>query len=90
MSEPIKSGDQCVVVAGALGHQGPNIGKRVKVGSVQGEHSFFGRIWRCHGDGLTSEFGATGGQADFATSWLRKLPDQKPAVNDEKFQGLAA
>lgn len=82
MNEPIKSGDRCEVIAGALGDKGPNVGKRVTVGSLRGEHSEFGRIWRCHGEGLVTEFGALGNEADFAQAWLRKLPPSEvpPAV----------
>ena len=76
MNEPIKSGDRCEVIAGALGTEGPNVGKHVTVGQLQGEHSVHGRIWRCHGEGLVTEFGALGSQADFAQSWLRKLPPE--------------
>jgi hypothetical protein len=84
MNEPIKSGDRCEVIAGALGLKGPNVGKRVTVRSLRGEHSVFGRIWLCEGVGLTTEYGATGTQADFAQSWLRKLPPAEPhAMNDE-------
>jgi len=82
--EPIKAGDRCEVIAGALGAQGPNIGKTVTVYALRGEHSVFGRIWRCIGDGLTTEYGAIGPLADFAQSWLRKLPPAEPhAANDE-------
>ena len=84
MTEPIKSGDRCELIAGALGVSGPNVGKTVTVRSLRGEHSVFGRIWMCQGEGLTTEFGATGTQCDFAQSWLRKLPPTKPhAANDE-------
>lgn len=86
MTEPIKSGDVCEVIAGALGNHGPNVGKRVTVVSLRGEHTQFGRIWRCAGTGLTTEYGATGTQCDFAQSWLRKLPPVKPhAANDEQY-----
>ena len=74
MNEPIKSGDRCEVIGGALGREGPNIGKLVTVGQLRGEHSEHGRIWRCHGEGLVTEYGALGTEADFAQSWLRKLP----------------
>ena len=74
MNEPIKTGDRCEVIAGALGTKGPNVGKLVTVGSLRGEHSEHGRIWRCHGEGLVTEFGGLGSEADFAQSWLRKLP----------------
>lgn len=91
MREPIKSGDRCEVIAGALGIEGPNIGKIVRVGSVRGEHSQFGRIWRCKGTGLTTEYGATGDQCDFAQSWLRKLPPiNQLAANDEQTKEVRA
>jgi hypothetical protein len=76
MNEPIKSGDRCEIIAGALGPTGPNIGKLVTVGQVRGEHSEYGRIWRCHGEGLITEYGAVGSEADFAQAWLRKLPPE--------------
>ena len=73
MKEPIKQGDRAHVVAGALGTTGPNIGKVVTVGQCQGEHSVHGRIWRCYGDGLITEYGAVAPDMDFAASWLRKI-----------------
>jgi hypothetical protein len=86
MNEPIKSGDRCLVIAGALGNEGPNIGKQVTVGLLRGEHSEHGRIWRCHGEGLVTEYGAFGTEADFAQSWLRKLPPEgaPPAVQQRE------
>jgi hypothetical protein len=86
MTEPNKSGDRCEVIAGALGNTGPNIGKQVTVVELRGEHSEHGRIWRCHGEGLVTEFGALGTQADFAQSWLRKLPPDgvPPAVQQRE------
>lgn len=82
MNEPIKSGDRCEVIAGALGSTGPNVGKFVTVGLLRGEHSELGRIWRCHGDGLVTEYGGVGTEADFAQSWLRKLPPEKLAPSE--------
>lgn len=73
VSEPIKAGDHAIIIEGALGTTGPNIGKRVRVGLLQGEHSRYGRIWRVHGEGLTTEYGATGTELDCAQSWLRKI-----------------
>lgn len=32
MSEPIKSGDHAIIIEGALGTTGPNVGKRVRIG----------------------------------------------------------
>lgn len=78
MREPIKSGDIADIVEGALGTMGPNIGKRVRVGLLQGEHSVHGRIWRVHGDGLTTEYGATGSELDCAQAWLRKVEPDAP------------
>lgn len=77
-NEPIKTGDRAEIVEGALGTKGPNVGKIVTVGSVRGEHSQLGRIWRVHGQGLITEYGAVGDSVDCAASWLRKLPpDEK-------------
>jgi hypothetical protein len=90
MTEPIKTGDECEVIAGALGITGPNVGRLVTVRELRGEHSQFGRIWRCEAQGLITEYGAVGTQADFAQSWLRKLPPAVPhAANDEKHEQQA-
>jgi len=91
MSEPIKAGDRCEVIDGLQGRNSPNLGLIVKVVSLAGEHSKFGRIWTCH-----AEYGIQGqestrqlppGHLDFAQSWLRKLPpDAAPpeAVKTER------
>lgn len=76
MSEPIKAGDRAIIIAGALGDKGPNVGKTVRVGLFQGDHSKHGRIWRVHGDDLVTEYGATGTEVDCSQSWLRKLPPE--------------
>ena len=73
MSEPIKSGDIAVIVAGALGDKGPNIGKTVTVGTLRGEHSKYGRIWAVSGENLVTEYGAVGSSLDCAAIWLRKI-----------------
>lgn len=90
MGEPIKAGDECVVIGG-LGHQkSPNIGKRVKVGHrIYGahgmDHTQFGRVHRCEGEGVV-QLGDAGdyivtGWADFPVAWLRKVePDAPPPV----------
>lgn len=77
MTEPIKKGDMATIVAGAMGDKGPNIGKTVTVGVLRGEHSVYGRIWRVHGDGLTTEYGATGSELDCAQAWLKKIEPPK-------------
>ena len=85
MSEPIKAGDMAEIIEGALGTTGPNIGKVVRVGQFQGEHSRYGRIWRVHGEGLTTEYGATGTELDCAQSWLRKIePPKLPGTTEKK------
>lgn len=78
MNEPIKTGDRATIIAGALGGAGPNVGKQVTVGALRGEHSHYGRIWRVHGEGLTTEFGGVGNSLDCAASWLRKDPPVEP------------
>jgi hypothetical protein len=72
MKEPIKAGDLCHIVGGV---DGVNVGKTVRVFSLQGEHSQYGRIWRCktEGDLLITQYGAVGPVADFAQSWLLKI-----------------
>lgn len=78
MSEPIQAGDRCRVVDGLKGQDSPNIGLVVLVRSFVGEHSKFGRIWRCEAEfaerGQPGTDKVPGGMADFAQSWLRKLP----------------
>lgn len=73
VNAPVKSGDNCTVIAGALGTTGPNVGKVVTVRNLRGEHSQHGRIWRCTGAGLVTEYGALADEADFAASWLKKI-----------------
>lgn len=73
VKEPIKQGDRAHIIAGALGTDGPNIGKAVTVGQCRGEHSKYGRIWRVHGENLITEYGAVGSELDCAADWLRKI-----------------
>ena len=74
---PIQAGDIAEVIQGLGRSKSPNIGKRVSVVSLQGEHSQLGRIWRCTGDGVQQLTDAgtyvTTGWADFPASWLRKV-----------------
>lgn len=84
-TEPIKAGDLCEIVEGAMGSKSPNVGKRVRVLELRGEHSVHGRIWRVQGGDLVSEYGALGEQVDCAQSWLRKLPpEEKPLAAVQK------
>jgi hypothetical protein len=84
VAEPLKAGDRCEVVGGLGRGKSPNVGLRVTVASFQGEHSQLGRIWRCTGDGVQqlTDGGtyAVTGWADFAQSWLRKLPPAAPPL----------
>jgi hypothetical protein len=88
MQEPIKVGDECRVIGGALESMtGPNLGKRVFVRALRGEHSAYGRIWQCEaspGDSLVSEYGAVGTIADFAAAWLQKIPPINSTRMSEK------
>ena len=84
MQEPIKSGDTCLVISGSFGDKSPNVGKRVTVINLVGEHSEFGRIWRCGGNQLTTEFGAVGNESQFAQSWLKKLPPETPKSRERQ------
>ena len=76
----IYSGVLCKVIGGT---DGLNIGKTVRVASLQGEHSKLGRIWRCTAMNfqLITEYGACGIDADFAEDWLEPIPPEtaKPA-----------
>lgn len=69
----VEKGVLCKVVGGV---DGLNLGKLVRVASLQGEHSKYGRIWRCttEGDPLVTEYGAVGISADFAQDWLEPAP----------------
>ena len=83
MKEPIKAGDICEVICGMGVRKSPNLGLRVMAISLQGDHSRFGRVWRCSGEGVTQLTDAGDyvktGWADFPTDWLRKIePDALP------------
>ena len=81
MIEPIKAGDKAEVINGLGRDKSPNIGKMVSVVRLSGEHSQYGRVWRCRGDlqQLTdSGTYMTTGWADIPAAWLRKInPDPK-------------
>lgn len=86
--EPIKADDLCHVISGLNGTASPNIGLVVLVINLQGEHSQYGRIWRCE-----AEYGEKGnpgidvppGHLDFAQIWLKKIePPPLPAKEQTK------
>jgi hypothetical protein len=85
-NEPIKAGDRCEVIDGMLGKDSPNLGLIVIVLSYVGDHSKFGRIWRCEAEyAVLGQVGeAPPGTADFAQSWLRKLPPDPTTPEAEK------
>jgi hypothetical protein len=87
MSEPIKANDLCEVIGGLGRGKSPNIGKRVIAVTMQGEHSQWGRVWRCAGEGIV-QLGDAGnyvvvGWADFPTAWLRKIEPPKLSTKTE-------
>lgn len=95
MNEPIKSGDECIIVNGATGPRCQvNLGRRVIVGTMRGEHSRFGRIWRCVSldgkpflrvDGCFVDDGCIGGnEADFASAWLQKAEPIPPGATSTR------
>lgn len=94
MNEPIKAGDRCEVVDGLMGKASPNIGLIVVVRQYVGDHSKFGRVWRCEAE--YAERGQIGrgvppDMADFAQSWLRKLPpDPTPDQSVKTDQSITA
>lgn len=86
--EPIKAGDLAEVIDGMQGKQSPNLGLIVQVKSLAGEHSFYGRIWRCEAEyGIRGQEGSNvpGGLMDFAQTWLRKIqPPPTPLKSQTK------
>lgn len=94
MSEPIKAGDIAEVINGLGQRKSPNIGLQVKVLSAQGEHSQYGRIWRCEGKGVVqlSDAGTyiETGWADFPAAWLRKIEPPKLKKESETKEELTA
>lgn len=88
MEQPIEAGCLADVIWGMQGEKSPNIGLRVKVLQFRGEHSQFGRVWRCE-----AEYGERGqagrdvpeGQVDFAQAWLKRVPaDPVPPAAEKR------
>lgn len=94
MREPIKSGDDCLVISALGRSKSPNVGLRVKVVSFQGEHSQLGKIWRVTNPELkqlTDSGGyQTTGWADCAESWLQKDPPPAPKQTETSKEPEAA
>ena len=88
MSEPIKAGDLAEVVDGLQGKDSPNLGLIVRVRVYVGDHSMYGRVWRCEAEyAILGQIGVNvpSGEADFAQSWLRKIepPPESVTNNNE-------
>ena len=81
MSKPIQAGDLCEVISGMLGDKSPNIGLIVTVVSFVGDHSKYGRIWRCEAEyaerGQIPTVKVPGEMSDFSQHWLRKIEPPK-------------
>lgn len=76
----IKPGDQAEVINSV---DGASIGQIVTVISYEGEHSQYGRIWRCQSQQtLVTEFGGVGNTADFAEDWLLKIDDPETIIDE--------
>lgn len=78
------------MIDGMLGRASPNIGLIVKVLAYVGDHSQFGRIWRCEAEyailGQPGAGNSLPGSADFAQSWLRKIeppPTTTPTTTEQ-------
>lgn len=73
----LNAGDKARVIRGLAQSKSPNVGKIVTVVSAQGEHSRWGRMWRCNGEGIC-QMDDSGtfipmGWADFPASWLVRI-----------------
>lgn len=84
MTSPIKRGDLADIIEGALGKTGPNIGKRVTVGYLLGQHSEHGNIWSVSGENLMSEYGAIGPTTQCAQKWLKKVEPPIPPLKQQE------
>ena len=94
MSKPIQAGDSCLVINGLGRSKSPNIGQRVVVISLQGEHSQHGRVWRCRGPNVqqltcAGTYTVTG-WADFPVSWLQKIDPTQPTVSKSTIKETAS
>lgn len=90
MEEPIKAGDLCEVIDGLLGKDSPNLGLIVEVYKYVGDEKTLGRIWRCkaeYGERIQERPNIPLDYTDFAQSWLRKLPGDKPKLEEKEQEG---
>ena len=93
MKKPLSAGDICEVVGGQGQRKSPNLGLRVtivhRVMGAQGmDHSRFGAIYHCKGDGIKQLTDAGGyiqtNQADFAKDWLCRIDDVPPVISKSR------
>lgn len=83
MAAPITAGCLAEVIDGTLGAASPNLGLMVRVLAYVGDHSRFGRIWRCeaeYAERAQNPEKIPAGQVDFAQDWLRRV-DEPPKVD---------
>ena len=85
----IQAGVQAEIIGGVL-EPSPNLGKRVTVLQLRGEHSQHGRIWRVRGENLVTEYGAVGDEIDCAQQWLRRIDDDEPVFSRDVDELLIA
>ena len=99
MQRPLSAGDVCEVIGGQGQRQSPNLGLRVTIahrvmGAHGADHSRFGAIYHCTGDGIKQLTDAGGyittNQADFAKDWLRRIEDAPPGIQTTKRKTVAA
>jgi hypothetical protein len=92
MDEPIKPGDECIVIRGFTQGKSPNVGKRVTVGARQhgltAMEERFGPVFLCTGPEVyqMDDGGAfvNAGWANFPAAWLQKAPKGPPEVAPAK------
>lgn len=91
--EPIKTGDECIVIRGFARGKSPNVGKRVTVGARQhgmtAQEERFGKVFRCTGPEVYQMDDGGNflnvGWAHFPADWLQKAPPTPPVdIADKK------
>jgi hypothetical protein len=94
MKRPISAGDQCLVISGMGRSKSPNVGKTVRVVSLQGEHSQHGRVWRCEGKGIQQMTDAgtyvETNVADFSVAWIVRIDPVAPGLTTKVEEGIEA
>lgn len=82
MSNELEPGCLAIITKSTLG---VNVGRIVTCIRLKGEHSLYGPIWTVYSkDLITSEYGATGNQADCPAKWLKKINPNDPVLTKTK------